>query len=116
MKLCGGDFYIYPSNSKAKYCSRKCKNKAQTGKTKKNDEKVASRSKKLKGRIPWNKGLTKETDERVRAILLGGQRRPNKSEYRLYELLERWVPKCYEYVGNGEFIYRQGHKPGFCQY
>ena len=100
------------------------------------------------GRIPWNRGLTKETDERVanhalkvtgkshsaetrillsrihkgrrpsvetrlkmrqswkfnKAMLLNGQKRPNKAELHLSQILEKLLPGQYKYTGDGQFV------------
>ena len=61
----------YPSNKK-EFCNIKCRNIYYKGNNNPNygnkwtKEKKQTLSNKLKGRIPWNKGLTKETDERVK--------------------------------------------------
>ena len=62
--------------SPQKFCSRRCggiafgrRKKGRTswnkGLTKETDERVSAHSKKMKGKIPWSKGLTKEVDPRI---------------------------------------------------
>jgi len=62
--LCNKDFCT-KSNPDGKYCSRDCFHESTKGvlKTEKAKRKMSVG---MKGRIPWNKGLTKFTDERLR--------------------------------------------------
>ena len=82
-----------------------------------------------KGKPSWNRGLTKETDERlvetskkisklmksnmldpeykekhIRATLLANKLKPNKPEKFLIKLFQKLFPNEYKYVGDGQVI------------
>ncbi len=57
--ICGKEFEHYPSKPKT-YCSHKC---AWASK-----ERSRNISLRITGRIPWNKGLTKEVDVRLKEV------------------------------------------------
>jgi len=59
-EYCNKEFKFYPSEKKRKFCSQKCYWDSMKGVTKINEGGLK------KGHIPWNKGLTKETDKRVK--------------------------------------------------
>lgn len=60
--LCANTFEVYPYRKNALFCSRKCKGDS------------------MKGYIPWNKGLTKDDDERL-MIVSEKAREQMKREY-----------------------------------
>lgn len=95
---CGKKFEVYPYYKDAKFCSRKC-----MGIFRRNDKKFAETRRRAqkqlwqnpeyrermlkhdgifkKGHIPWDKGLTKETNELVRKISEDKVRRKKIGEY-----------------------------------
>ena len=86
------------------------------------------RSIKLKGKVPWNKGLhlTEEdklhkslaqkgkphSSEHTKAAMLAQNIKPNKAESMLSELLEAICPGEYEYTGDGKLTI-SGVSPDF---
>jgi len=77
--------------------------------------------------IPWNKGLIKETDERVRKLSekqketkknpevlkrILGFPKPNYSEISLLDILNKIYPNEWKFVGNGSFVIN-GKNPDF---
>lgn len=86
-----------------------------------------SRTKFKKGQIPWNKGLTKYTDERVAKYSekqketkknpevlkrMLGFSKPNYKELSLLDILNNIYPNEWKYVGDGSFIIN-GKNPDF---
>jgi len=100
--LCGKKFFA-PKWSLQKFCSKSCSNKfTKTGITlsengKKNMRLAALESYK-KGRIVWNKGLTKETDERVKQYVISGTKTkkgvkiPNKRKEKIRKTMLKNPP------------------------
>lgn len=62
--ICNNNFEVIPSLNRIRFCSRKCKNIHQSN-IRKGKSNLGSFK---KGKIPWNKGLTKENDERLKSI------------------------------------------------
>jgi len=75
------------------------KNNGEPWHTEKTKKKIG---KGRKGKALW--GSSEGKDERVRAIILGSQVKPNKPETFLIKLLQQLFPNQYKYVGDGEFI------------
>ena len=138
---CKKEYKIHPyRNNISKYCSRKClasatyntKRPTVKGKkfSKETKEKMSNRMKgnmvgfKI-GQIPWNKGLNKNsnekmiewqrkihTDETKRKRLIGLIKSPNKPEKKLNELLQKNFPHEWKFVGDGKVII-EGKNPDF---
>jgi len=97
---CGKSF-ICKINSTRKYCSFECSSNY-----------IVQKGRFLPNLVPWNKGLTKETDIRIKhiadkvSISRGKQatRKMNKSECLLNRILIRLFERNYKYVGNFKVI------------
>ncbi len=97
-KNCETKFEVQPHRANAKYCSKQCfytVRKRSTpwnkGLTKDTDERI-SRGKQvipLSGRKAWNKGLTKDTDERIKKISESekGRKLSDKTRQKISEAL-----------------------------
>ncbi len=109
--ICNNNFEVIPSLNNIIFCSRKCNNIHQSN-IKKGKSNLGSFK---KGKIPWNKGLTKEDDERLLSISEKSRQQMNR-EYEngtrnRFEITKNANNKCNELIKEGNWILQSENHP-----
>jgi len=102
--ICNDNFEVIPSLNRVRFCSIKCKNIDQSNVRKG----VSNKGSFKKGFIPWNKGLTKNNDNRLKSISEKSKEQM-KREYEngirnKFNITKNANKKCRELVERGEWI------------